>query len=123
MLKNRRNKSVMSHQFAQIPHADIPRSTFKRSHGYKSCFDAGWLIPIYCDESLPGDTFNVRLTSVARLNTPIVPFLDNLWMDFFFFAVPNRLLWSNWTKFMGEQEDPDSSTDYVVPQVTAPLGS
>lgn len=114
-----RQRPVSQHDFSKIPHADIQRSNFKRSHTHKTTFDAGLLIPIYVDEALPGDTFNMNLTSVARLSTPIVPIMDNLHMDFFFFAVPNRLLWTNWQKFMGEQEDPGDSTDYVVPQVVA----
>jgi len=122
MLKNKRQKSVMSHHFSQIPHADIPRSNFKRSHGYKTAFDSGDLIPIFVDEALPGDTFNLRMSSVARLATPIVPFMDNLHMDFFFFAVPCRLLWSNWQRFMGEQDNPADSVDFTVPQVVSPVG-
>ena len=94
------------HKFSEIPHADIPRSVFKRNQGIKTAFDGGYLVPIYVDEALPGDTFSVRLSSVARLATPIVPFMDNLTMEFFFFSVPNRLLWTNWKKFMGEQDDP-----------------
>ncbi len=121
-MKNKRNKSVMKHQFSQIPHANIPRSNFRRSHGYKTTFDAGKLIPIFVDEALPGDTFNVKLSSVARLATPLFPFMDNLHMDFFFFAVPCRLLWDNWEKFMGAQDDPGDSTDFTVPQVTPPVG-
>ncbi len=122
MFKNKRQKSVMTHDFSQIPHANIPRSNFRRSHGLKTTFDSGRLVPIFVDEALPGDTFNVKLSSVARLATPLVPFMDNLHMDFFFFAVPNRLLWTNWQKFMGEQEDPGDSTDFLVPQVTPPAG-
>lgn len=122
MLKNKRNRSVMKHQFSQIPHANIPRSNFRRSHGYKTAFDSGFLIPIYVDEALPGDTFNVKMASVARLATPIVPFMDNLHMDFFFFAVPNRLLWDNFQKFMGEQDDPGDSIVFLVPKVVSPVG-
>ena len=110
-------KSVMSNHFSMIPRADIQRSTFNRSHGYKTTFDAGVLVPIYLDEALPGDTFNVKLTTLARLATPMVPIMDNLHLDFFFFAVPNRLVWDNWQKFMGEQDNPGDSTDYIIPQV------
>jgi Capsid protein (F protein) len=115
-------KSVMSHQFSQVPQADIPRSQFNRSHGLKTTFDAGHLVPIFIDEALPGDTFNLNMSSFARLATPIVPFMDNLFMDTFFFAVPNRLVWNNWQKFNGEQTDPGDSTDYVVPVITPPVG-
>lgn len=108
----------VKHQFSTVPHADIQRSSFKRNHGYKTTFDAGYLIPIFVDEALPGDTFNLSMSAVARLATPVYPIMDNLRIDYFFFAVPNRLLWSNWQRFMGERDpDPDSSIDYTVPQV------
>ena len=108
-------KSVMNHTFSQVPRANIPRSSFDRSHGCKTTFDAGRLVPFYVDEALPGDTFKMNLTAFARLNTPAVPFMDNLRMDTFFFAVPIRLLWDNWEKFNGAQDDPGDSTDYTIP--------
>ena len=119
-----RQSSIMpfKHQFSQIPHADIPRSNFRRSHGCKTAFDSGYLVPIYVDEALPGDTFNMSVTSVARMATPTVPIMDNLHMDFFFFAVPIRLIWDNFQKMMGEQVDPGDSIDYTVPTVNAPGG-
>lgn len=113
-------KSVMTHQFSQVPKAEIPRSSFDRSHGFKTTFDSGYLIPVFVDEVLPGDTFNLRMSSFARLATPIVPFMDNLFCDSFFFAVPLRLLWDNWQKFNGEQTDPGDSTDYLTPIMQAP---
>lgn len=103
--------------FARVPRADIPRSAFIRNHSYKTTFDAGSLIPFFVDEALPGDTFNVGVNMFARMSTPIVPILDNLYLDVFFFAVPNRLVWDNWQKFMGEQENPGDSTDYLVPSI------
>jgi len=109
--------SVMGHQFSQVPQADTQRSTFNRDHGYKCTMDSGYLYPILVDEALPGDTFKVNLSSICRLATPIVPIMDNIFMDFHFFAVPNRLVWDNWQKFMGEQENPSDSTDYLVPQI------
>ena len=110
----------MNHTFSQVPKADIPRSAFNRSHGYKTTFDAGYLIPVYVDEALPGDTFNCSMTAFARLATPIVPIMDNMYLDTFFFAVPVRLVWNNWQKFNGEQTDPGDSTDFLVPQMSAP---
>lgn len=115
-------RSVMQHAFSQIPSADIPRSSFDRTHGYKTTFDAGYLVPVYVDEALPGDTFNLSLTAFARLATPIYPIMDNLFMDTFFFFVPYRLLWSNFQKMMGEQVNPGDSTDYLVPKITSPAG-
>lgn len=102
-------------QLYQPPRVDIPRSTFQRNHSYKTTFDSGYLVPFYVDEALPGDTFNLRVSMFARLATPIVPIMDNMYMDVHFFAVPNRLVWDNWQKFCGEQENPGDSTDFVVP--------
>lgn len=117
-----RNKSVQTHHFSQIPRADIPRASFKIQHTHKTTFDAGYLIPVYCDEVLPGDSFSVRMTAFARMSTPIFPIMDNLHLDSFFFFVPNRLVWNNWQRFMGEQIDPDDSTDFLVPRMTSPVG-
>jgi hypothetical protein len=105
----------MSHQFSQAPTADIPRSSFNRSHGYKTTFDAGYLIPVYVDEALPGDTITLNPTMFARLNTPIYPIMDNMFLDVHFFSVPVRQIWSNFRKFMGEQANPIDSIDYTVP--------
>ncbi|WNK12677.1 MAG: major capsid protein [Microvirus sp.] len=112
-------KSVMRHQFSQVPRAEIPRSSFDRSHGYKTTFDAGYLYPIFVDEALPGDTFALRATTFARLSTPLHPIMDNLYCDMFFFAVPYRLVWSHFVNFFGEQANPADSTSFLVPQFTA----
>ncbi|UDN67711.1 major capsid protein [robinz microvirus RP_101] len=114
--------SVMSHSFSQVPKAEIPRSSFDRSSGRKTTFDAGFLVPIFCDEVLPGDTFNLTATFFARLATPLHPIMDNMRLTSFFFFVPFRLLWDNWQRFMGEQDNPGDSTDYLVPQMLAPTG-
>lgn len=117
-----RNKSVNLHHFSMIPRADIPRSRFKLQSTHKTTFDAGLLIPVYCQEVLPGDQARVQMTAFARLATPIFPVMDNLYIDSFFFFVPNRLTWSNWVRFMGEQTNPSSSISFVVPTVTSPVG-
>ena len=115
-------RSVMSHVFSNVPQADIPRSSFDRTHGHKTTFNSGYLVPFFVDEVLPGDTFNLKATAFARMATPIYPITDNLFMDTFFFFVPYRLLWTNWKKFNGEQTNPGDSTDYVVPKITSPVG-
>lgn len=115
-------RSVNVHQFAMVPKADIPRSSFDIESTYKTTFDAGYLIPFYLDEVLPGDTFNVGCTLFARLSTPLFPIMDNIHLDTFFFFVPNRLLWTNWVKFMGEQDSPADSISFVVPQQVSPAG-
>ena len=117
-----KNASVDLHNFAMIPKADIPRSSFNRQATYKSTFDAGYLIPFYMDEALPGDSFNVRATLFARLTTPIYPVMDNMHLDTFFFFVPNRLIWTNWVKMMGEQTNPGDSISYTTPTMTSPAG-
>jgi len=117
------NQSVMNHKFSRVPQAEIPRSQFDRSHGYKTTFDAGLLVPFYVDEALPGDTFNLNMTGFARMATPIKPLMDNLYMETFFFAVPNRLLWEHWENFMGEKDTPSSTTEYEVPNFTIAAGT
>ena len=120
--------SANYHQFAEVPHLNIPRSTFDRSHGYKTTFESGYLVPILVDEALPGDTFNTNMTAFARLSTPISPIMDNLYMDTHFFSIPVRLVWENWQQFMGETEPSDPVTTppaayaHNVPTMTSPAG-
>ena len=121
MQMSHRNKSASAHQFSMIPRAEIPRSRFQANKTLKTAFDSGYLVPILVDEVLPGDTMNVRMTAFTRLATPLFPVMDNMYMDTFFFFVPNRLLWTNWQRFMGERDpDPDSSIDYTIPTMTSP---
>lgn len=110
------------HNFSVIPSANIQRSVFNRSSGYKTTFDAGYLIPVFLDEALPGDTFHLKTSILARLSTPVVPFMDNLRLDIQYFSVPYRLVWDNWQKFNGEQKNPGDSTDFLIPQIKAPAG-
>lgn len=117
-----RNQSVSTHQFAMVPRAEIPRSSFNIQTAHKTTFDSGFLVPVYVDEVLPGDTFNLRMTAFARLATPLYPTMDNLHLDSFFFFVPNRLIWNNWQRFMGQQDNPNDSISYVVPTTTTPTG-
>jgi len=115
-------KSVSQHQFSEVPKAEIPRSSFDRSSPYKCTFDGGFLIPFFCDEGLPGDTFTLKTAALARLSTPIFPTMDNMIIETQFFACPNRLIWDNWAKFMGEQTNPTDSTDFTIPQIVSPVG-
>ena len=118
-----RNRSADAHQFSMIPRAEIPRSKFNAQKTLKTAFDAGYLVPILVDEVLPGDSFNCRMTAFTRLATPLFPVMDNMYLDTFFFFVPNRLVWSNWQRFMGERDpNPNSSIDYTIPTVTGPTG-
>lgn len=115
-----RQPSVMSSQqhFSQVPSANIPRSKFDRSHGLKTTFDAGYLIPIFVDEVLPGDTFHLKSTALARLATPLHPLMDNMFLDTHYFFVPYRLVWDHWQEFMGERKRPtDDPNDFSLPVV------
>ena len=112
-------------EFAKAPTINMPRSKFKRTHGYKTTFDADYLVPILTDEMLPGDTFNLKLDAFVRMTTPIYPILDNLHLETFFFFVPNRLLWDNWEPFMGARTGPSDTTSsdtYTVPTITTAAG-
>lgn len=109
---------VRGHRFSDAPAMYMRRTKFDRSHVYKTTFDAGKLIPVFVDEVLPGDTTRMSVNYFARLATPIKPIMDNIYLDWFFFFVPNRLVWEHWQNFCFEQEDPDDSTDYVIPTIT-----
>ena len=117
------NKSLpsnMTHDFSNVPRADIPRSAFKRTFTHKTTFDAGYLVPVMVDEILPSSTINLNCQMLARLATPIKPIMDNMFMDIHSFFVPNRLLWNNWERFNGAKDNPDDSTDFLIPQIVAP---
>lgn len=108
---------VSQSRFSRIPSANIQRSVFDRSSSYKTTFDSGVLIPFFVDEVLPGDTMKLSTGVLARLATPIFPYMDNVYLDVHYFFVPNRLVWENWERFNGAQDDPGDSTDYLLPQL------
>lgn len=115
----RKKIRVRGHRFSDAPAMYMKRTKFDRSHVYKTTFDSGKLIPVFIDEVLPGDTTRMSVNYFARLATPIKPIMDNIYLDWFFFFVPNRLVWEHWQNFCFEQEDPSDSTDFVIPTVTA----
>ena len=120
MSRNTANrKGNRNHLFSMIPSTNIQRSVFDRSHGYKTTLDAGLLVPFFVDEVLPGDTFNLSVSMLARLATPIVPFMDNVWIDTQFFFVPNRLVWDHWEEFNGASKKGIQETKYQIPQFKA----
>ncbi len=107
-----------SSMFSEVPRATIPRSQFDRSHGLKTTFDADEITPVFVDEVLPGDTFTMRVNGFARVFSPLkAPIMDNLYLDWHFFFVPYRLVWQNWEKFNGAQDNPGDSTDFTIPVV------
>ncbi len=119
----RKHYSNPAKQFVELPKTSIPRSVFNRSHGYKTAMSVGRLVPFFVDEVLPGDTFNLKTALLARLSTPIVPFMDNLYIRTFYFFVPNRLVWRHWEALNGDQRSgPSASTDYLVPSYRSNSG-
>lgn len=116
---NRRLPPVPVSTFAMVPRSDVPRSKFKATHSYKTTFNAAVLVPFFTEEVLPGDSFSGKVTMFCRMATPIFPIMDNLYLETFFFFVPNRIVWDNWVKFMGEQVNPADSIDYTIPQITS----
>lgn len=119
---NQRHPRVDNSRFAMVPRADVPRSTFRTRHTVKTTFDAGLLIPFHLDEVLPSDVHRARVTIFARLLTLLFPIMDTLTVSTFFFFVPNRLIWTNWRKMMGERLNPADSISYITPQLTSPAG-
>ena len=115
--KSGNQPTTLTKDFSRSPKAEIQRSVFNRDHGLKTTVDAGKLYPIFYDEALPGDTFELDANGFGRLATPINPYMDNLYVQTFFFSVPFRIIWNNWEKFCGEQIDPGDSTDYMTPQI------
>lgn len=115
------NRNTESH-FSELPRVDISRSTFDRSHSVKLSFNVGDLIPFYVDEVLPGDSFHVRTSKVIRMQSLITPIMDNIYLDTYFFFVPNRLTWEHWRQFNGENTESAwlPTTEYQVPQITSP---
>lgn len=111
---------AQKHDFSNVPKVEIQRSTFDRSHTHKTMFDSGYLVPIFADMVLPGDTHSINTTSFCRLSTPLRPVMDNMYMDIHYWFVPWRLIWNNFKKFMGEQASPADSTSYVIPQMVSP---
>lgn len=119
MKTNTVSRFVKSHQFNTVPKLDIQRSLFDLSHGHKTTFDGGYLIPIFFDEALPGDSLSIRPTSLIRMTTPIVPFMDNIRCSWFFFSVPKRLVWENWEDYItGSHNGKIGTTHTTVPQIT-----
>ncbi len=114
-----RNKSS---NFSLLPEAHIQRSVFDRSSSHKFTFNVGELIPFYVDEVLPGSTHQIRTSKMVRLQTPATPFMDDLYLDTYYFFVPNRLIWDNWKEFQGENNTSKwiPSTDYSIPQIYLP---
>lgn len=113
-------RSVDASRFAMVPRSDIPRSAFDVAHTHKTTLSAGYLVPLYIDEVLPGDSLRLKMHAFARGSTPLVPIMDNIILESFFFFVPMRLVWSNWERFMGEMASPTDTTEFIIPQVVFP---
>lgn len=117
------NRNTESH-FSLLPRVDISRSRFDRSSSLKTSFNAGDIVPFFLEEVLPGDTFNVHTSRVVRMQTLLTPMMDNVYLDTYYFFVPNRLVWNHWKEFCGENTESAwiPETEYSIPQITAPAG-
>lgn len=117
------NRNTESH-FSLSPHVDISRSRFDRSASLKTSFNAGDVVPFFLEEVLPGDTFSVDTSKVVRMQTLLTPMMDNVYLDTYYFFVPNRLVWDHWKEFCGENTESAwiPATDYTMPQITSPAG-
>lgn len=117
------SRNTESH-FATLPKVDISRSTFDRSASLKTSFNVGQIVPFFIDEVLPGDTFDIKTSKVVRMPSLITPIMDNIYLDTYYFFVPNRLVWSHWKEFNGENTESAwiPKTEYEIPQLTAPDG-
>lgn len=117
------NRNTESH-FSLLPRVDIQRSRFDRSASLKTSFNAGNIVPFFLEEVLPGDTFNVKTSRVVRMQTLLTPMMDNVYLDTYYFFVPNRLVWDHWKEFCGENTESAwiPKTEYSIPQITAPAG-
>jgi hypothetical protein len=115
------NRNTESH-FSLAPHVDISRSRFDRSASLKTSFNVGDVVPFFLDEVLPGDTFSVDTSKVVRMQTLLTPMMDNVYLDTYYFFVPNRLVWDHWKQFCGENTESAwiPETEYTMPQITAP---
>lgn len=115
------NRNVESH-FSELPSVDIQRSIFDRSSTHKTSFNVGELIPFYLDEVLPGDSFRITTSKVVRLQTLLTPVMDNLYLDTYYFFVPNRLVWDHWREFCGENTESAwvPTTEYQIPSISSP---
>lgn len=114
-----KSNAYVSEKRAAVPGVKIPRSQFNLSKTHKTTFDGDYLIPFYTQEVLPGDTFNVSIDAFLRLSTPLYPFMDNLFISLYHFFCPDRLVWTNFKKMMGEQDNPSDTVDYTWPRITA----
>lgn len=118
------SRNAESHFAVNPTRIDMSRSRFDRSSSYKTTFNVGQIIPFYVDEVLPGDTFSIDTSKVVRMQTLLTPVMDDIFLDTYYFFVPNRLTWSHWKQFMGENTESAwiPSVEYEVPQLTAPEG-
>lgn len=119
------SRNSQSHFAINPTNIDMSRSRFDRPFSHKTTFNVGQIIPFYVDEVLPGDTFDVETSRVVRMQSLITPVMDNIYLDMYYFFVPNRIVWSHWKEFMGENTESAwiPKTEYSLPQITAPAGT
>lgn len=117
------NRNVESH-FSSVPRMNHPRSTFDRSHSLATAFNFGTVIPILCEEILPGDSVQLSTSKILRMQTLLTPAFANMYVDTYYFFVPNRILWDHFPEFMGENTQSSwyPTVEYNIPKVQCPSG-
>jgi hypothetical protein len=118
------NRNTESH-FSRLPRANIQRSVLDLSSSHTTSLNAGDIVPFYVGEILPGDTFDVTTAKVVRSQTLLTPLMDNMYLDTYWFFVPNRLVWQHWEEFCGENKTGPwtQPVDYVIPSISSPVDS
>lgn len=119
---NRNNAgNIRNYDFSHIPNTYVPRTRMFRPSSHKTTIGCDYLYPLFLDEVLPGDTFRLDVGTFARMTNALVPFMDNLYLDWQFFFIPSRLVWDNWQRFCGESDGPEDTTEYTIPYLTSPV--
>lgn len=116
------NRNTNTHFALNPTRLDMSRSTFNRDHSVKTSFNVGDIVPFFVEEVLPGDTFDITTSKVVRMPSLLTPIMDNIYLDTYYFFVPNRLCWTHWRELMGENTQSAwiPTVEYQVPQITAP---
>lgn len=113
LMRNKANSYI-----SRVPQIKLPRSIFPMRYSRKQTQKASYLVPIFYQEVLPGDTWQINMQSFVRLATQLTAPMDNLWVKTYFFFDPHRLQWENFPKQHGERKNPDDTIDYITPTIT-----
>lgn len=110
-------QSNQQHLFSRISTSNAAEySTFNVSDEWHGTIDSGYLIPFFSKEVVPGDIMKLKSRHLVRAASPLIfPIMMNLYVNYELYYIKYRYIWDNWKKMMGEQRNPNDSTDYLVP--------